>query len=161
MYGIDTLSLGKLFKLTDTRFKTLIEELLTKLDLFITIEVKKEVKYRYSKFENYLELLTLRPVINKSLESYLNKGFDLADATLLEYSEIENFVIITEDNGMLVEGVTDKNNIIQLIDFLLRLYEFNLITKREIYHLAKYFRQKKNISKRKEKKLMNIITKPK
>jgi len=135
----------------------LIEELLTKLDLFITIEVKKEVIHRYRKYDEYLELLTIKPKINVSLDIYLNKGFDLAYATLLEYSEIDKFVVITEDNDMLLEGVTDKNNIIQLIDFLVKLYEFNLITKREIYHLVKYFRQKQNIAKRKKNKLMKLI----
>jgi hypothetical protein len=157
MIGIDTLSLGKIFYLLETPWKPLIEEIIRKIDIFITSEVKKELLHRYKKFFPYIQQFKIFPTRNISLQSYLDKEFDSADASLLEYSELLGHIIITEDNEMLLEGISDKNNIIQLVDFLFKLHVEKFITKREMYHLIKYLRKTRNITKRKEKKLLKQV----
>ena len=85
------------------------------------------------------------------IQDYIGLGFDLADATMLEYSEKEGYVIITEDDKMLAEGITEKNNIIQVIDFFTGLYESKFLERKELYHITKYFQKIRNISEKKEK----------
>ena len=150
MIGIDTLSWGKFFDLFSTNWKDLVHEILLSLDIFITIEVRKELIHHYQEQLSFIEKLKVYPILNKTLRDYLLKGFDLADATLLEYSELPDYVIITEDNEMLLEGITDKNNVMQLYDLLLELSKHQLISKKEMHHLTKYFRKNRNITHRKE-----------
>lgn len=157
MIGIDTLSLGKIFYLLSTPWKSLFEEVITKFDLFITAEVEKELLHRYKNFSSYFRQFKIFPIRNINLQYYLARKFDVADASLLEYSELPDHIIITEDNEMLLEGISEKNNIIQLVDFLFKLYSENFITRREMYHLIKYLRKNENITKRKSKKLLKQV----
>jgi len=157
MIGFDTISLGKIFDLLKTQWKTLLDELLGVLDIFITIEVRKELLHKYEDQLAFIESIKILPIRNISFQEYSTRGFDDADASLLEYSELDDIVIITEDNEMLLEGISEKNNIIQLIDLFLELFTKNLINSKEMYHLIKYFRKKRSITARKEKNALDEI----
>ena len=110
-----------------------------------------------------MELLdhgTTLTVLNIKLNYFLTKGFDLNDASLLEYNSIRIYRIITEDRPMLLEGITTKNDIIMLIDFFLELTgPDNYFTGKEMYHLIHIFRKWRNIDKSKENTVENIIKK--
>jgi len=137
-------------------WKDLIDEILEKSNIFITHEVKKELEYRFPEEKEIIDLLTILPARNVDFKSLLSKGFDPADASLLEYMLIDGYRIITEDHPMLMEGVTSKRNILQLADFFGILMKLGFISRRELYHLVKRMRKMKNITKKKELELLNL-----
>ena len=102
-----------------------------------------------------LEFITILPTLNKYYLIYLKKGFDPADVSLLEYSD--KYLILTEDHPMLLEGITDRRNIIQLADYLGDLYLNDFLTAKEFYHLIRTFRKWRNIKKKKEKQLLALL----
>ena len=59
---------------------------------------------------------------------------------------------------MINEGISGQMKIIQLADFFGLLLRSNFIDKREFYHLIKKLRKMRNITKRKEKWLMDLRT---
>ena len=127
---------------------------MSKFDLFVTHEVENEIKYHYQGYQLYLNCFKILPSLNMSSRLYSERGFDKADISLLEYSELDDYIIVTEDEGMLSECLSEENNIIQLIDFLELLHRHSFLKRREIYHIAKYFRKIRNITERKEKKIL-------
>ena len=161
LIGIDTCTWEKIFDLMSKEvWKPLIFELLNHLNIFITVEVQRELFHFHNEEEAILKLietLKIYPVLNETLQEYQKRGFDIADASLLEYSEQDDYMIITEDGGMLAEGITDKNNILSLIDLLLALFNQGLITRKEMYHLTKYLRKNRNIRKSKEGYALDLI----
>ena len=155
MIGIDTYSWGKLIKLKSmTNWDSIIDELLTKLDWFVTVEGKKEFQHFYPDQIQILDKGTILPVLNIRLKNFIEEGFDLNDASLLEYAILRNYRIITEDRPLIGEAIYNKVNIVFLIDFFLELTETNkYFSKREFYHLIKLFKKWKNIKKDKARKL--------
>lgn len=151
MIGIDTFSWGKIIRLHKMKSWTnLIDEAMQSVDWFVTVEGKKEFEHFHSEHITFLEYGTILPVLDERYNHYISKGFDPNDASLLEYVDVLNYRIITEDRPMLLEGVTSKRNIICLIDFFSELaYAHKFLTKKEMYHLTKLFRSWKNISKEK------------
>ncbi|MHA2364590.1 MAG: hypothetical protein ACXAC7_11590, partial [Candidatus Hodarchaeales archaeon] len=122
MIGIDTFSWGKLIRLRQIKeWKLLINEIIKKIDWFITTEGKKEFDYWFPSELDIIETGTILPVLDIKYHYYLEQGYDANDASLLEYLDLRNYRIITEDRPMLLEGVTGKRNIIYLVDFFAEL----------------------------------------
>ena len=146
MIGKDTFSWNKIILLLHSEWRATIEEILDKYDFFITTEGRKEFEYRFEKEKDLLDKITIFPVINTELFQINCKKYDPTDSSLLEYSELKGYRIITEDRPLLEEGITRKKNIIQLLDFFYEIYmKDEFLTKREMYHLIKQFRKWKNV----------------
>jgi predicted nuclease of predicted toxin-antitoxin system len=155
MIGLDTFSWYKLISFYNNEWKKEMTNFLTEYQVFITHEVKIEYSYRYPKYLFLLDLISILPR-KRSLIEYDRKKFDVADITLLEYAESTDYLIITEDQPMLAQGVTRKRNILQFSDLLALLYIGNIIDSKDYYQMVKKLREMKNITKKKEKSLMNI-----
>lgn len=159
MLGIDTFAWFKLITLYNDKWKELMLKFLTEYEVFITNEIKKEYQYRFPKYEHLLEKITIHPR-RKSNTTYDTKIFDKADITLLEYTELDNYVIITEDFAMLGQGITKKRNIIQFGDLIALLYKEGFVNSKDFYQIIKKLREMKNITKNKEKELNTIRINP-
>jgi uncharacterized protein YaiI (UPF0178 family) len=96
------------------------------------------------------------PRIEFDSTKYIKRGFDPADASLIEYHKKEDYLIITEDHPMLDEGIKEDRKIIQLVDYFALLMLEGFLNKREFYHLIKKFRKMKNITNRKEKEILGL-----
>ncbi len=157
MIGIDTCSWSKIILLINQGWKELIEECLENIQFFITRPVERELLYFYPDYTNLWGKGAILPKLNRNIEYYLNKGFDEADASLLEYAEMSQYQLITEDGGMLAENIVGESRIIQLSDFFQRLEELDLINRTEYYHLIRWMGKNQNITKRKEKFLLRAL----
>ncbi len=157
MIGIDTYSWGKLIRLRrDKNWESIISEIIINIEWFITIEGKKEFEHFFPQELDILDHGIILPFLNIKLNEFVEKGFDLNDASLLEYNIERNYRIITEDRPMLTEGIISKRNIIFLIDFFLELtIDYNYLSKRELYHLIKIFRKMGNINIKKANEVEN------
>ena len=71
--------------------------------------------------------------------------------------ELRNYWIITEDRPMLDEGVTNKMDMVSLIDFFGDLFMKKELTSSQILQVIKIFSQWKNISQNKTNNLLRII----
>ena len=162
MYGIDTYSWYKLIYLKNNGFNELIIELLKVLKIFITHDVKKEYDHFFPEDKNLLYNIDILGVTEEKKVKFLTSGFDEADASLLAFvddlkymeKKKDNVIIITEDHLMLNEGVTKKQNIIQVVDFFRLLERANFVTHREFYKIVGILREMKNITREKEKKML-------
>ncbi|MHA1168207.1 MAG: hypothetical protein ACTSP4_06495 [Candidatus Hodarchaeales archaeon] len=156
MIGIDTFSCYKILRLQKEGWFDILSEILENEDFFITYDVRKELEYRFPSEMACFEKFIVLPRLNKKYDEYLARGFDPADASLLEYMEVKGLTLVTEDHPMLNEGITLKKNVIQLADFFGLIAIQGFISYNELYHLVKYLRKLKNITKRKEKELLNL-----
>lgn len=159
MIGLDTYTLKKLISLLNSEWREIIEDILDQISFFITTYGKFEFEYRFPKFVNLLSSIAVLPAIRgEFFYAFIEKGFDENDASLLEYSIQKSYRIITEDHLMLLEGVTTKQNVIQLIDFFKELSIIDsYFSKHEMIKLVKIFRKWKNITKKKEKRILATI----
>ena len=155
MLGIDTFAWYKFIELYKDKWKDLMVRFLIEYKVFITNDVKKEFQYRFPDFEHLLEKITIEPRRISNI-SYDHKIFDQADISLLEYAELNGYVIITEDHAMLGQGVTKRRNIIQFCDLITLLYENNLVSSSDFNQIIKKLRKMKNITKTKENELNKI-----
>lgn len=154
MIGIDTLSWGKLLLLSEQFDQTVIVMLLDHFHLFITEEVKTELIHFYKEENDWLwSNAVIMPKMERNYDRYVKQGFDEADATLLEYSEMPNYSIVTEDYPMLLLNVTGKNNIIQLVDFLSLCYTLDYIDTATYKQFVNWLRTNRNITKKKLKRI--------
>ena len=152
MIGVDTFSWQKLIRLYDTQWKDLVSSIIKEFDLFITVEGRKEFERRFPAHLFLLDGLTIVPILNEVFDTYIRRGFDATDASLLEYADIKKARIITEDKLMLLEGTTKRRNVVQLIDFFYELFKSGgSLTKHEFRQLLRTFRDWRNITKRKER----------
>ena len=151
MIGIDTFSWLKIIRLYQSEWQDFVKFFIKKCDLFISVEGKNEFEHRFPDFLYLLNDITILPILDQSYQKYVEKGFDSNDASLLEYAEKKNHRIVTEDRPMLIEGITERRNIIQLIDFFYELYiNYSFITEKDFKKLVKIFRKWRNITKKKE-----------
>ena len=158
MIGIDTFSWNKLILLVHSEWQKPIEELIVKSDIFITVEGKKEFEYRFPDELDLLDNITVFPILNTDTFKQYRKKYDLNDSSLLEYCDIKGYRIISEDRPLLEEGITNKKNILQLIDFFYELYiSYNFFSRTEMYHLINLFRTWKNIKEKKAKFYKNHL----
>jgi len=156
MIGIDTFSWYKILQLREEGWEEILSEILEESNFFITYDVKEELNYRFPEELTIFHKVATLPRLNKSFNDYLEKGFDPADASLLEYMEIKEYTIVTEDHPFISEGITQKRNVIQLADLFGILTIQGVLTHRELYHLVKFLRRIKNITKEKEKELLQL-----
>lgn len=156
MIGIDTFSWTKLFRLMDAGWEDILLELLGRVQAFITPDVEKELQHFHLKKKNLWEKFPNLQRKNRTFDHYIQKNFDEADASLLEYSELEQYTIVTEDGPMLAQNTTNRDNIIQLGDFFRRYYEIGFFTAKELRQLIKWLRKSRNLTKRNEKRLLSI-----
>lgn len=152
MLGIDTFSWNKIIRLLQTQWEDPIKEIIKDLDIFITTEGKKEFEHRFQQNLDLLNDISILPVLNTPKYANYVQQYDPTDASLLEYSEIRGYRLITEDRPLLEEGITAKKNIIQLLDLFYELYQRDdFFTQTEMYQLIKLFRQWRNIKEKKAK----------
>ena len=156
MIGVDTFSWGKLILLKKEKWNDLISEIILKSDFFITHEVKKEFEHFFPDEIDLLNFVTVLAKMEIDYNASFIKGFDEADASLLEYSKSGDFMLITEDHLMINENISGGNQIIQLVDFFGILFEQEFISGKELYHLTKRLRKMTNITKKKEKEILNL-----
>jgi len=156
MIGIDTYSWYKLIHLYQDGWQNLITRILSTGNLFITHEVKKELVFRFSENSHLFDMVTLLPAIQFDYRLYEKLGFDQADASLLEYSKREGHIIITEDQLMIAEATSLKENIIQLVNYFGRLFRSGSISSKELYHIVRRLREMRNITEKKEKYMLNL-----
>lgn len=157
MIGIDTFSWTKIFLLFDAEWADLLTELISETRFFITTDVEKELRHFHTENESIWRSGAILPRLNRSFSTYRLNGFDDADASLLEYAELPEYTIVTEDTPMLSENVVKRSNLIQLIDLFRKYYENNLLTSKEYRKLIHWFREKRNITKRKAEKLLSSL----
>lgn len=157
MYGIDTYSVAILLRLQQTTFPELISDIINRKEFMITHEVHKELIFRFSNNIDFYKAVSILPTINQVFSKYLNQGFDSADASLLEYSELQGIIIITEDQPMLHENIIDESiKVIQLVDYFgLKMIE-GIITPSELYQIVKVLRKWRIISKYKEVQILDL-----
>lgn len=158
MIGIDTFSWRKIINLIEADWKEPIIELIDGSNIFITSEGLKEFNHYFSESSYLLDKIAILPLLKSpKYRDYLIK-YDANDASLLDYIEVNNFRIISEDGPLLIEGITTKRNIVQLFDFLFEKYKVDeFFSKREIYKLLKLFEKWKNITKKKIKYYKHLI----
>ena len=156
MIGVDTYTWKKLLLLYHSEWGSLIDNIIDQINFFVTSEGKIEFEYRFPEEIIILNRIAILPVLKGEIyRYYIEKGFDKTDASLLEYSEVRGYRIITEDHLMLSEAITKNQNIIQLIDFFRELCLVDAyFLRKEIYQIAKLFRKWKNITKKKEKQIL-------
>lgn len=153
MIGIDTLSWSKLYLIREELKKLNIDELLDEIRFFITPDVREELEHFHSDKDRIWENGAILPQLNRSFQGYVKQGFDFADASLLEYSELKDYLIVTEDYPMLALNVSGKNNIIQLADLFTFFYLQNMITTSNYRDTINWLRRNRNITKKKFKRL--------
>ena len=107
MFGVDTFSCFYLIKLRDNGFADLITRIMDKKVFMITHDVKIELNHRFPNEDHFFRNVTILPRLNKSFDRFVKQGFDEADASLLEYGETSDYIIITEDQPMLIENIID------------------------------------------------------
>lgn len=156
MIGIDTFSWTKLFRLMDAGWEDILLELLGRVQAFITSDVEKELQHFHSTKKNIWEKISILQRKNRTFDLYIQQNFDEADASLLEYSELEQYTIVTEDGPMLAQNTTNRDNIIHLGDFFRRYYEIDFFTAKELRQLIKWLQKSRNLTKRNEKRLLSI-----
>ncbi|MFV2014075.1 MAG: hypothetical protein ACC656_01480 [Candidatus Heimdallarchaeota archaeon] len=157
--GIDTCTWLKFFKY-ENHFKIILDLLLESFNIFVTHDVLEECKFHAPKKAELFKFVEIKPRLNKSFSHYKSLGFDDADASLLEYADLNSFsnkevaktyTIITEDPEMLSQNILGSNRVIKLIDWILKMYEGELVTKKQVTGLSKLLYSNRNITKRKLK----------
>ena len=157
MIGIDTLSWAKLAYLFSTDKEKFVRTMLGLGDYFITHEVLAELRHHLPDYAELYEPIAILPSLKMKTAGYLETGFDVADASLLEYADLRKCLVITEDQQMLELGRASKQKTIQLADFIKYFYTRNFITHREFYQIIKILRRLKNITIKKEKLLLRKL----
>lgn len=154
MIGIDTYSWTKIFLLFEDSWNEILTELLHNTQFFITKDVEIELEYFHHSYEDVWKSGAIFPRLNKNFSYYIKLGFDEADCSLLEYSELPEHTIITEDGPMLDLNVYNRNNIIQLADFFALFFRDEYLSKNEFKLLTKWLKDNKNIKDKKFKRLV-------
>ncbi len=157
MFGIDTCSWLKLDLLANSGWEAIVTTLLENFQVFITHEVKKEVIHFLTHRNIWFNKIIILPSDPNIFEKYVGEVFDPADASLLSLINDKSVVIITEDPTMLVECVSTRNNVIQMIDLLFLLYKDNYISKNDLIKLITFFRKNRNIKLRKANTIKNKL----
>jgi predicted nuclease of predicted toxin-antitoxin system len=153
----DTYSWTKIFKLSSKGWKQIFIDIIQRNKILITREVIEEIDYRSDSLDEFFSYLHILPKIKYDHEKYKSLGFDLADASLIEYNKQNNFLIVTEDHPMIAYAATDKVNFLQLIDFFVICYKMNQLTKNQLHKLNKELRKLKNTTVKKSNEVSKIL----
>lgn len=158
MIGVDTYSWRKIIRFLNSDWKVAFEDIINQINLFITVEGKKEFEYRFPDHLYLLDKIIILPLLNTNQFSEYFMNFDSNDSSLLEYAKHNSHRLITEDYPMLEQAITDKLNAVQLIDFLFELYiNYNFFTDTEMKRLIRTLREWRNIKKKKAEYYQDII----
>ena len=150
---MDTYSWTKLLILEKLGWSELIEDILINNSILMTHEVKKELLHWYPTKQNIFDKATLLPAINIDYKKYFEQNFDPADASLIEYNILEQYLVVTEDHPMLALSTLNKRDYIQLADLFYLLNQNAQISNNDLHKLIRKLRQMKNITLRKQKQL--------
>jgi predicted nucleic acid-binding protein len=131
------------------------EQLYNWAEIIVTHHVLKELEY-YNCKSFQKEKTKITPIENITIfQDLIKSNFDEADASILSLGKKSPKIsIISEDGALLEYARVHHFYAIQLIDLFRSLTEINLITNRLLYHLTKTLRQLKNITKKKEKRIL-------
>ena len=157
MFGVETFSWYYLIKLRDNGFTDLITRVMDKKVFMITHDIRIELNHRFPNEDQFFRNVTILPRLNNSFNKFINQGFDEADASLLEYGETSEYIIITEDQPMLLENILDgKLRVIHLVDYFGLLMLQKEISSRELFQVIKILRKWRAISKPKAKRILRL-----
>lgn len=157
--GVDTCTWLKLFHFEEV-FPGLVEKTISSFNVFITHDVFVECLFHCRDKEEFFKAIEVKPRLNKTINHYFTLGFDSADASLLEYadhnsfSEEGSYVVITEDPEMLALNVWGTTRVIQLVDWVKRLYQVGLFSKQELRFVVTQLHKTRNITKRKQTEVL-------
>ena len=154
---MDTCSWLKLDLLAGSGWNSLVEIIFRDLDIFITHEVFEEVKNFLPNREEWIKMVNIRTTDRSRYYRSIGEIFDPADASLLSFHSNMNVIIITEDPAILAEGISQRQNIIQLIDLISLIYESEKIVQGDFRKIIAFFRKKRNITKKKELSLKKTL----
>jgi len=154
---IDTYSWSKLIHLKENGWANILDIILDNNSIYLTHEVKKELEYRHPKNLDYIQRMTLLPIIDVDFHKYNLAGFDAADASLISYSKLNNIPVVTEDHPMLALGVVDQLDFIQLADLFFILNRLHQFSNNKFHKLIRKLRSMKNITKKKQKRLLKKL----
>ncbi|HME53498.1 MAG TPA: hypothetical protein VKM55_14835 [Candidatus Lokiarchaeia archaeon] len=150
---IDTCSWFKLQALDQNKLFS-IKTLYDVADVNITHDVLSELEY-YDCTIWIRERSKIVPVKDKKVfDDASSLDFDAADASILSNgSKDANTLIISEDGPLLEYAQICNFSAIQLVDFFRILVEGKKQSKNDLYKMNRYFREQKNITRRKENEI--------
>ncbi len=124
-------------------------------EIIVTHHVLKELEY-YDCKSFQKEMTKIIPIENMDIfQDLIKSDFDDADASILSLGKKSPKISIISEDGALLEYTRVHHfYAIQLIDFFRSLAEMNLIENRQLYHLTQTLRQLKNITKKKERRIL-------
>ncbi len=125
----------------------------------ITHEIRQELEH-YSLSAIDIKQIIIYPIGDQTMYKHaLEIGFDEADASLLSNGKVSlnDIILVTEDRAVLTFGQLYDMQIIQLSDLLRLLTDSNILDKTNFYHLIKFLRDQRNITKNKEKSLLEWL----
>lgn len=159
--GVDTNTWLKIFRI-EKDFNKILDSTIIKFNVFLTHDVLEECLFHAPDRREFFKKMTIFPKLNKLFQYYKSLGFDNADASLLEYADEnihpiagEKYIIITEDPAMLKFNVYGKLRIIKFIDWLNRLYDIQMLTKKQLTFLTNFLFKSRNITKRKKDRILS------
>ncbi len=151
----DTYTWRKFDHLYQNGWKEIIVRTIKTHRILCTREVIDELKYR--KFgiveDGVLNYVGILPALDINYQLYDRQGFDKADASLIEYAERREAIVVTEDHPMLALGYLENLDFIQTIDFFHILWRRGTITQNQMNKLLSIFRGLRNITKKKERSI--------
>jgi hypothetical protein len=101
-----------------------------------------------------MELIGNQDLYNEAILLKLGE----ADASILSLdTKSEDSIIISEDGGILEFARSHGFAILQLIDLFSLMEQQNILNKRELYKITRKLRELKNITKKKQKKVKQIL----
>ncbi|MCF2139755.1 MAG: hypothetical protein K9W44_06855 [Candidatus Lokiarchaeota archaeon] len=122
--------------------------------IYITHEVKRELEHFEISSCNF-DATTILPIKNNRLYQYaLDLGFDQADSEIFSNSSpTKEMTIVSEDKPLLKLLQSYHVRAIQLIDLFYIYYKLDFIKSNDLFKINKYFREKKNITEKKYRKI--------
>jgi len=153
---IDTCSWLKLDRLQSSDLFD-VNDLYQWAEIQITHDVENELEYwRCLVWKK--EKTQILPIKNEQIfKEAILMGYDDADASILSNGHSDpDFFLITEDRAVIKYSRLYHFSTIQLCDLFRIFTMMNLINRTEMYRLAKYLRDFRNITKKKLKSLKKM-----
>ena len=156
---IDTFSWKK-FDLLSEKNLFKVSNLYNWAEIFITHEVKTEIKHFGLKSCNLIATIIL-PIKNHTIfQDAKSLEFDQADAEILSNGNLYgDLCIISEDKPLLKFAIAYSLNAIQVIDLFQVFNNLELLENRELFQINRFLREKKNITKRKASDIKKWLSK--
>ncbi len=128
-------------------------------EIQITHKVQEELEYRRNNIW-IKENTQILPIKRTNIfQDALNLHFDEADSSILSNGSKEpDYFIVSEDRDLLRVARSYQFTAIQLIDLFRIFTAQNLISRRDLYNLAKILRELRNITEKKHKELKSWLS---